>query len=265
MASAGKAYLVGAGPGDPELLTIKAAKLLRAADIVLHDELVSQGILNLIPSTAKLVNVGKRGGKKSTPQDEINRLLIASALMGLHVVRLKGGDPFIFGRGGEELEALRQAGIEVEIVPGITAALGAAASIGVPLTHRELSSVLVLVTGSGKYSEPVRDWPDRLPADTTLVVYMPGHDLAPLQARLVAAGMPRETPCALVSSATGECEHVHMTTVGALATSPHLPAPRLVIVGEVVSLRDRRWVEEFGTPALCVQRGDRESTKENRE
>lgn len=245
MESAAKAYLVGAGPGDPELLTLKAAKLLRSADIVLHDELVSQEILNLIPPTAKRVNVGKRCGKKSTPQDEINRLLVESALMGLQVVRLKGGDPFIFARGGEELEALRQAGVAVEIVPGITAALGAAASIGVPLTHRELSSTLVLLSGSGKGSEPARNWPNRLPAKATLVIYMPGHDLAPLEARLLASGIPAETACAVVSGATGVSEHVHTTTVGALAHSPRLTGPRLVIVGEVVALRDRRWVEDF--------------------
>src|SRR6266700_3105299 len=130
----GTVFLVGAGPGDPELLTLKAAKVLRSADVVLHDELVSPEILRLIPASAKLVSVGKRCGKKSTPQEEINRLLIDYAQLGLQVVRLKGGDPFIFGRGGEELEALRLVGISVEVVPGITAALGAAAGIQVPLT-----------------------------------------------------------------------------------------------------------------------------------
>src|SRR5437868_7373438 len=160
---AGKVFLVGAGPGDPELLTLKAAKVLRSADVVLHDELVSAEILNLIPATAEIVNVGKRCGKKSTPQDETNKLLVQHALLGLQVVRLKGGDPFIFGRGGEELEALRHAGIEVEIVPGITAALGAAAAAQLPLTHRELSSALILVTGSSKRPDHIANWPDRLP------------------------------------------------------------------------------------------------------
>src|SRR5581483_3849934 len=135
---AGKVYLVGAGPGDPDLLTMKAAKVLRSAEVVLHDELVSPEILSLLPARAKIVNVGKRCGRLSTPQDEIHRLLLEHALMGLQVVRLKGGDPFIFGRGGEELEGLRQAGIEVEVVPGITAALGAAAGVQGPLTHREV-------------------------------------------------------------------------------------------------------------------------------
>jgi len=146
----GKVFLVGAGPGDPELLTLKAAKALRSADVVLHDELVSTEILALIPSRTQLINVGKRAGQKSVPQEQINRLLVDHALLGLRVVRLKGGDPFIFGRGGEELEALRRAGIEAEVVPGITAALGASAALQVPLTHREISSTLILVTGSSQ-------------------------------------------------------------------------------------------------------------------
>jgi uroporphyrin-III C-methyltransferase len=265
METEARAYLVGAGPGDPELLTLKAAKLLRSADVVLHDELVSQEVLRLVPPTAKLINVGKRCGKKSTPQEAINRWLVEYALMGLTVVRLKGGDPFIFGRGGEELEALRQAGVEVEIVPGITAALGAAASIGVPLTHRELSSALVLLSGSSQHSEPVRNWPDRLRADTTVVIYMPGHDFAFLQARLLRSGIAAETACAVVSGATGNSEYVHTTTVGALASSPRLAAPRLVIVGEVVALRDRRRVEEFPELALPAESRNGRGTREDRE
>src|SRR5215467_10716600 len=164
--------LVGAGPGDPELLTLKAAKALREADVVLHDELVSQEILALIPSRAQLVNVGKRCGQKSARQEDIHRQLIEYALMDLNVVRLKGGDPFIFGRGGEELEALRAASIEVEVVPGVTAALAAAATTHIPLTHRHLSSALILVTGSSKQPDHVANWPDRLPSNATVVVYM---------------------------------------------------------------------------------------------
>src|SRR6266851_4621081 len=183
----GTVFLVGAGPGDPELLTLKAAKVLRSADVVLHDELVSSEILRLIPVQAQLVSVGKRCGKKSTPQEKINRMLVQYGLLGLQVVRLKGGDPFIFGRGGEELEALRRAGVRVEVVPGITAVLGAAAGIQVPLTHREVSSTLILVTGSSKNSEHITNWPDRLPSNATVVVYMPGHDLSVLEQRLLAA------------------------------------------------------------------------------
>jgi uroporphyrin-III C-methyltransferase len=245
----GTVFLVGAGPGDPDLLTLKAAKALRSAEVVLHDELVSPEILALIPPTASIVNVGKRSGKKSTPQREINDLLLHYALMGLQVVRLKGGDPFIFGRGGEELEALRGAGIPVEIVPGITAALGAAASAQVPLTHRDISSALILVTGSSKREDHITNWPDRLPKNATVVVYMPG-DLEILRDRLVNAGVEPETPCAIISSATNESEQVHITIVSGLAAAPHLPAPRLGVIGEVVRLANpSRITEWFGAIA----------------
>ena len=243
----GTVFLVGAGPGDPELLTLRAAKFLRSADVVLHDELVSAEILRLIPPSAQLINVGKRCGKKSPAQEEINRLLVQHALMGLQVVRLKGGDPFIFGRGGEELQELRRAGIQVEIVPGITAALGAAAGVQIPLTHRDVSSALILVTGSSKHQGRIGNWPDRLPSNATVVVYMPGHDLATLSARLLSSGVAGETPCAIIASATQEGEQVHITTVANLAASPNLDAPRLLVVGEVVRLADAaRLQEQFG-------------------
>jgi uroporphyrin-III C-methyltransferase len=235
----GRVFLVGAGPGDPELLTLKAAKVLRDAEVVLHDELVGPEILKLIPSTAKIVNVGKRCGKKSTPQDEINRLLVEHALLGFKVARLKGGDPFIFGRGGEELEALRQAGIQVEVVPGVTAALGAAAGVQIPLTHRDVSSTLILVTGSSKNSGHVANWPGRLPSNATIVVYMPGNDFAALEQRLRASGVAPETPCAIISGATTEAEQVHVTTVANLSTAPRLVPPRLVVIGEVVRYADQ--------------------------
>ena len=243
MIEAGKVFLVGAGPGDPDLLTLKAAKALRAADVVLHDELVSAEILALIPEQARVINVGKRGGRQSAAQSEINRLLLDQARLGLQVVRLKGGDPFIFGRGGEELEALHQAGIPVEVVPGITAALGAAAGIQVPLTHRDVSATLILVTGSSRNSEHVANWPDRLPSHATVVVYMPG-DLVSLQNRLLASGVSAQTPCAIISSATTESEQAHMTTVGALSVAPVLAAPKLVVVGEVVRFAGSRGLRE---------------------
>jgi uroporphyrin-III C-methyltransferase len=236
---AGRVFLVGAGPGDPELLTLKAAKVLRSADVVLHDELVSAEILKLIPANAAVLNVGKRCGKTSTPQEDTNRLLIQHAIMGRTVVRLKGGDPFIFGRGGEELEALRKAGVEVEVVPGITAALGAAAGNQIPLTHREIASTLVLVTGSSKHSAQTATWPDRLPANATVVVYMPGHDFQALQQRLLAAGVVAETPCAIISGATTESEQVHITSVRELSNAPRLVSPRLVVVGEIVRFADQ--------------------------
>ena len=238
MSPRGKVFLVGAGPGDPDLLTLKAARVLRSADVVLHDELVSAEILRLIPATAELVNVGKRCGKPSTSQEEINRLLVQYGLLGLQVVRLKGGDPFIFGRGGEELEALRQAWLEVEIVPGITAALGAAATVQLPLTHRDVSSALIVLTGSGKSLDHGANWPDRLPSNATIVVYMPGHDLSRLQKRLLNSGVPLETPCAIVSAATTGSEQLQITTVAHLFDVPRLSGPRLVVIGEVVRLAD---------------------------
>ncbi len=235
----GKVFLVGAGPGDPELLTLKAAKVLRSADVVLHDELVSAEILRLIPPTAELVNVGKRCGMKSVPQEDTNRLLVEHALMDRIVVRLKGGDPFVFGRGGEELEALRNAGLEVEIVPGITAALGAAAANKIPLTHRELASTLVFLTGSSKQSAEGANWPDRLPSNATIVIYMPGHDFGVLQGRLIQSGVAQHTLCAIISGATTESEQTHLTTVRDLPAAPRLVPPRMVVVGEVVSFADQ--------------------------
>ncbi len=234
----GRVFLVGAGPGAPDLLTLKAARALRSADVVLHDELVSPEILALIPGSARRVNVGKRFGAKGISQEEINRLLVQYGLLGLQVVRLKGGDPFIFGRGGEELGALRRAGIRAEVVPGITAALGAAAGIQLPLTHREVSSTLILVTGSSQRSDHVANWPDRLPSNATVVVYMPGPDLGGLQQRLLESGVSPETPCAIISNATNVSEQVHVTSVSKLAAAPDPPAPRLVVVGEVVRLAD---------------------------
>lgn len=251
---AGKAFLVGAGPGDPELLTVKAAKVLRTADVVLHDSLVSPEILALVPRDAKRIDVGKRCGMQGTTQEEINHLLVEYSLMGLQVVRLKGGDPFIFGRGGEELEALRQVGIQTEVVPGISAALGAAAGAQIPLTHRELSSTLILVTGNSRNAEHVANWPDALPPNATLVVYMPGHHLSSLQQRLLSSGVAPETPCAIISGATIDSEQVHLTVVANLFAAPRLSAPRLLIVGEVVRFAEARQLgqqfKEFslGTP-----------------
>ena len=240
----GRVFLVGAGPGDPDLLTLKAAKALRSADVVLHDELVSAEILRLIPANAELVNVGKRAGMKSTPQPEINQLLVRYARSGLQVVRLKGGDPFIFGRGGEELEALRQASIDVEIIPGVTAALGAAAAAQIPLTHRDLSSTLILVTGNSKQSNHIANWPDRLPSNATIVVYMPGNDLESLQQRLLSSGVAPGTPFAIISAATTQFERVHISTVADLSRSPQLAAPKLLVIGEVVGLADHRQLRE---------------------
>ena len=232
----GKVYLVGAGPGDPELLTLKAWKLLKSADVVLHDDLIRQEILALVPSSTQLHNVGKRFGHKRISQEEINALMVQNALLGLQVVRLKSGDPLIFGRAGEEIEALRQAYIEFEIVPGITAALGAAANAQIPLTHRQVASAIVLVTGHHAGSDGFANWPAEIPTDPTVVVYMPGFEYRKTAAQLQQAGIPGSTACAIISQATSSNEQVHVTTVEDLDQSPRLPAPTLLVVGEVVRM-----------------------------
>jgi uroporphyrin-III C-methyltransferase len=231
----GKVYLVGAGPGDPELLTLKALRLLRTADIVLHDELVGAEILGFVPASSRLINVGKRAGKKSTPQEETNLLLVQYALIGFQVVRLKGGDPLIFGRGGEEIEALRKADIDFEIVPGVTAALGAAADFQIPLTHRHISSSLIVLTGH-RCKDGASTWPTNIPATATVLVYMPGHDFGATARSLAEAGVKPETQCAIVSKATSQDEQIYKTTLQELPFAPRLDAPTLLVVGEVVRL-----------------------------
>src|SRR5438876_12359677 len=172
----GKVYLVGAGPGDPDLLTLKALRLLLAAEVVLHDDLVAPEILKLIPPTAQIHNVGKRCGKKKILQGEINYLMVALAASGLRVVRLKGGDPLIFGRAGEEIESLRRANIPYEIVPGVTSALGAAAAAQIPLTHRRASSALVFITAHQASGSEAANWSKLAGSGATLVIYMPGQN-----------------------------------------------------------------------------------------
>lgn len=235
MTTKGKVFLVGAGPGDPELLTLKAFRALKTADVVLHDELIGPEILALVPKTAQLRSVGKRCGKKSVRQEEINALLVQFALFGLKVVRLKGGDPLIFGRAGEEIEALHQAGIEVEIIPGVTAALAAAASTQIPLTHREKSSSLVILTGHHS-AAGFSEWPESLSPKSTVVVYMPGYNYELTAQRLIAAGLKKSTPCAVISQAASSQEQIFRTTLAALPQAPQLAAPTLLVIGEVVRL-----------------------------
>jgi uroporphyrin-III C-methyltransferase len=230
----GKVYLVGAGPGDPDLLTVKALRTLKMADVVLHDGLIAPGVLALIPSSARVHNVGKRCGSKAISQQEINRLLVRYAFQGLTAVRLKGGDPLVFGRAGEEIEALRKADIEVEIVPGITAALGAAAAAQIPLTHRRVSSAVLFLTGHHAEEKDSPGWPRQISPDATLVIYMPGHEYFSTSRRLLAAGIRPTTPCAIISQATSSHQQVHRTTVGEMAKAPRLPAPTLLMVGDVV-------------------------------
>ncbi len=230
----GKVYLVGAGPGDPELLTLKAARLLAAANVVLHDALVSDGVLALISPAAEVINVGKRAGRKLLTQDEINSLLVSYAQTRQTVVRLKGGDPTIFGRAGEEIEALRKAGIEYEIVPGISAALGAAATAGISLTDRRVASQILFTTFSRGSDGSVMDW-GCVTGTTTLVLYMPGADYAEVSDRLLAGGLPADLPCVIVSRASGSEQQVRWSSVARLASEERLPAPALLIVGRVAS------------------------------
>jgi uroporphyrin-III C-methyltransferase len=230
---AGKVYLVGAGPGDPELLTRKAWRVLQSAAVVLHDDLVSQEILRILPPTSQLVNVGKRCGAKSISQGEINALMVQLAREGKTVARLKSGDPLLFGRAGEEIGALRRAGIEFEVIPGVTAALGAAASTGISLTDRRHASRVVFVTahregGTGLSRE--RD----IAADTTYVIYMPGTRYAALAAELQAAGIGAEIPCVVISRATTKDETIVRTTLGQLHECPAATSPSLIVVGAVV-------------------------------
>jgi uroporphyrin-III C-methyltransferase len=240
----GKVYLVGAGPGDPELLTVKALRLLRTADVVLHDDLVTPEILKLIAPTAEVRNVGKRCGSKTIRQEEINFLLVARATSGLQVVRLKSGDPLIFGRAGEEIEALRRSNIAFEIVPGVTSALGAAAAAGIPLTHRRASSTLVLTAGHRASANDDADWSQFAAAKSTLVVYMPGSGYHEICSRLTAAGFAEETPCAIISRATTPEQRIYRTTVSDLRRAPRLASPTLLVVGEVVKFADRNLVQE---------------------
>jgi uroporphyrin-III C-methyltransferase len=237
----GKVYLIGAGPGDPELLTVKAAHLLERATIVLHDSLVSREVLALIPATAEVVDVGKRAGQKLLTQDEINALLVSYASRHELVLRLKGGDPTLFGRAAEEIEALCEAQVPFEIIPGITAALGAAAAAGISLTDRRAASQLVITTYSRGEdiadSDPFAVTPSlnwaAISSNTTLVLYMPGADYAEVSRRLVAAGQPEDLSCVIVSNATRSNQQIRHTTVAGLASESRLPAPALLIVGRV--------------------------------
>ncbi len=248
----GKVYLVGAGPGDPELLTLKALKILGRADAVLHDDLVSKEILALAPANAAFYDVGKRSGRKSTRQEAIHFLMIELAQQGLCVVRLKGGDPMIFGRAGEEIHALRQAGIPFEVVPGVTSALAAAAAAQISLTMRATASSLLIMTGHFAEDRPLPDLRSILASGTTIALYMPGDDPRVTAGKLAAAGVPWHTPCALISRASTPAQQIVATTLADLAQTAAQQKPAILIVGDVtrVSDDDRRRLEDTWTPAM---------------
>lgn len=243
---AGKVYLVGAGPGDPGLLTVRALELLRRADVVIYDYLVNPELLVHVRSGSERIFVGKVGHSRQTPQSEINSLLIAHARKGQRVVRLKGGDPFLFGRGGEEAQALRSAGIHYEVVPGISSALAVPAYAGIPLTHRGVSSSVAVVTGArageGMFTEDLKNCNAE-----TLVILMGVAHLRRIVSELVDSGRHKETPVAIIRWGTYEAQRTLMGTLGNIADLVEregLRAPAVIVVGEVVQLRDQlQWFE----------------------
>lgn len=245
--SEGIVYLVGAGPGDPELLTLKAARLLNQSDVVVYDNLVSEGVIQLIRAGADKIYVGKEMNRHTLPQDEINLLLVKLARQGKKVVRLKGGDPFVFGRGGEELETLVDQGIAFEVVPGITAASGVSCYAGIPLTHRDYAQSCVFTTGHLKDGTLDLDWPALSRPNQTVVIYMGLGALAEIAKQLTLHGLPSTTPAAIVERGTTPRQKV---IAGTLETLPDLvrcaalKSPSLIIVGQVVALNKRlKWFE----------------------
>ncbi len=240
MDSQGCVYLVGAGPGDPDLLTLKAVRLLEEADVVVYDRLVSDRILEMIPPGTARIYVGKASGRHSLPQDEINHLLIRLVRAGHRIVRLKGGDPFIFGRGSEEALELARLGLPYEVVPGVTAASACAASIGVPLTHRGLATGVRFVTGHPRKDQPLDlDWTGMADSETTLVLYMGLANLAEISSKLIEAGLDPETPAVAIADGTTERQRQCFATLATLmreVDDAGLEAPVLIIIGQVVQV-----------------------------
>ncbi len=257
----GAVWLVGAGPGDPELLTIKAVKALAAAQVVVHDGLVSEDILDLSPPYARRIDVAKRKSRHTLPQDDINQLIVALALEGLNVVRLKGGDPFLFGRGGEELAACRAAGVACHVVPGVTAALAASAGAGAPLTHRGAAQAVTFVTGHAAHGEPALDWTALARPNQTVVVYMGVSTAGLIAERLTAAGRAASTPALIVENASRADERRVLTTLAGLAQAAQgLTGPALLMVGESMAMAQQAPVDVSGAanwvPALAGMSGN---------
>jgi uroporphyrinogen III methyltransferase/synthase len=251
---AGTVYLVGAGPGDPRLLTIKAAEMIAAADVIVYDYLVNPETLCHARRGAELIDVGKRAGQPSAVQTEINAILIEQARAGKTVVRLKGGDPFVFGRGGEEAEALVAAGIRWEVIPGVSSGIAAAAYAGIPLTHRGAASSVAFITGheNPQKRRQAVDWSVTAHAADTLVVFMCAETIAEIAGKLIEAGRPPATPIAIIRWGTYAHQEVYTGVLSDIAGSEiadfHIEPPAIAIVGEVVALRESlRW---FGSPEL---------------
>jgi len=241
--SATKVSLVGAGPGDPELLTLKAHRLIRSADVILHDDLVPAPILALAGARAEVANVGKRCGAKGITQAEINQRMIDAARGGLRVVRLHGGDPVIYGRLAEEIDALETAGVPFEVVPGVTAGSAAAAALGVSLTDRRKSSRVVIVSGHrATKSAPFdkTEWKEVAREDATLVVYMPGNNFGPLRDELLAAGLSGDIPAAIVSQAATPTQRHYTASLATLCDLPHVDAPGVLLIGRALDRASRK-------------------------
>jgi len=245
--AAGKVWLVGAGPGDPDLLTLKAARLIGSADAIVYDHLVGEGVRALFPASARLVYVGKKAAKHTLKQEEINQLLVDLAREGLDVVRLKGGDPFIFGRGGEELEVLHAAGIGFEVVPGVTAAAGCAAYAGFPLTHRDHAQSVTFVTGHLKDHSIDLDWPALARPGQTVVFYMGVGGAPEICRQMIAHGLPASTPAAIIRRGTLPDQQTLLSTLDQLPqriVEAGIKPPALIVVGSVVGLHDTlSWFE----------------------
>ena len=241
-APAGKVYLIGAGPGDPELLTLKAVRVLGSAGVVLVDDLVDRRTLVHVRPGARIVDVGKRGGCRSTPQAFIEKLMIRLARRGAIVARLKGGDPFVFGRGGEEIAALNAAGIPVEVIGGITAGMAAPAALGIPVTHRDIARGVTFLTGHSRAGgDP--DWAALRASGTTLVIYMGMKRLATLVAGMLEAGFPADTPACAIQNGTLESQNEVVTSLARLpaaAAAARLGGPAILVIGEVVRQARRK-------------------------
>lgn len=244
--SNGKVFLIGAGPGDPELLTLKAARCLAQADVILLDDLVDRGILRFAGAAARVIAVGKRGGCKSTPQVFIERLMVRLARGGKIVARVKGGDPFVFGRGGEEALTLARAGISCEVIPGVTAGIGVPAALGISVTHRDVAHGVTFVTGH-THDGGGPDWAALARTDTTLVIYMGMKRLPEITTALRAAGMAGETPAAAIQHGTTQRQRHVIATLATLADAARdaeLGSPALIVIGRVVGLAQQ--VEQAG-------------------
>ena len=235
-------YLVGAGPGDPDLLTVKAARILAVADVVVYDHLVGDGVLELVASRTERIYVGKESGNHTLPQDDISALLVSLGRKGGVVVRLKGGDPYIFGRGGEEIAALAEEGLCFEVVPGITAASGMAAYAGIPLTHRDHAQSCLFVTGHLKDGSIDLDWDALARPHQTVVIYMGIGGLGEICSQLISHGLPASTPAAVVRNATRDNQFVvrgNLTNLAQRCKDDGIKPPALIVVGEVAGLADQ--------------------------